>query len=743
MQELLDHNHAAGKLYLQKDRALNTAFAFGTLTTQSETVPGGHPVCKLNGELTLNFSDLLPPAGQTPLFAQAYVVTAATAVDHRLNQAFPNSESMRRKNLDTATGLIKLIEEELRKSHPFASLYKSAYDQWEAAKEEARANNTALPSVQLTLLNNREAKAAHIADPNVHPHRTELPVGVEHVGLVWISATGKPPKFSGIRLAGKEGHIVKIPGHRINSTMFATFFPLLNPKGILGYRWGIPLKGAAINADQATPEEILQNVEDDENNEVQHEDDENNEVQHEDDEVNEVHNEEYDEHEADSQQDDHQVDEMLDREVQGWTARPPKPGPRQFVSQRQFWRYLIHPRGRDMKAEHWLFSHEQLAEYFLIVINNHIERYEMDYRKSVQEQTNLRSCLAADLIAGMEAELGPNATIGKVFMPPNTWPGSRPYMQNKYANLKTIVDQLGGRITWFITFTGNSSWPEIANNLDHRRDESNAWIHNALLVCRVFNAKFNQLMHDVCKLHFLGKGKIVRCSFSYLRFCFSGRGYSIEFQKRGMPHAHILIVLEEGEDTGIPDFVDQYVSAEIPDLPADDNHSLWAEEQRRLHKLVTSHMLHDCGEWCVVGERCSKRFPKPESQFTILPEDNYPMYRRRLPPPEGTVVTDENRNHGNSFLKQKGRVLIPFDNRNVVPYNDALLKKYNCHINIEYVGATKVVEYCFKYVMKGGDRAYIKVTIRKSNLFQKYKTIEKLFRWSSKIGRPRKRSVRF
>ncbi|TMS34337.1 hypothetical protein L596_001959 [Steinernema carpocapsae] len=122
----------------------------------------------------------------------------------------------------------------------------------------------------------------------------------------------------------------------------------------------------------------------------------------------------------------------------------------------------------------------------------------------------------------------------------------------------------------------------------------------------------------MCKHHFLGK--------------VAGWGYSIEFQKRGMPHAHILIVLKKGEDTGTPDFVDQYVSAEIPGLPADNDHSLWAEEQRRLHKLVTSHMLHDCGEWCVIGERCSKRFPKPESQFTILPEDNYPMYRRRSAP---------------------------------------------------------------------------------------------------------------
>ncbi|TMS34328.1 hypothetical protein L596_001952 [Steinernema carpocapsae] len=123
-------------------------------------------------------------------------------------------------------------------------------------------------------------------------------------------------------------------------------------------------------------------------------------------------------------------------------------------------------------------------------------------------------------------------------------------------------------------------------------------------------------------------------------------------------------------------------------------------------------MLHDCGEWCVIGERCSKRFPKPEPVYNSA-GGQLPDVPTTTSAPEGTVVTDENRNQfGNSFLKQKGRALIPFDNRNVVPYNDALLKRYNCHINIEYVGATKVVEYCFKYVLKGGDRAYVKITIR-------------------------------
>ncbi|TMS34326.1 hypothetical protein L596_001950 [Steinernema carpocapsae] len=250
---------------------------------------------------------------------------------------------MRRKNLENA---MTLIEEELRKS---TRLQVSTSQLTTSGKppRKKRVLTTLLFRRAVNAAKQPRARAAHIADPEVHPHRTELPVGVEHVGyvgLVWISATGEPPEFNGIRLTGKEGNIVNMPGHQINPTLFAAFFPLLNPKGVLGYSWGIPLKSATITADQATPKEILQDVEDDEDNEV--------------------HLEEDDEHEADSQQDDHQVDELLDREVRGWTARPPREGPRQFVSQRQFWRYLIHPRGLDMQADHWLFSHEQLADTF-------------------------------------------------------------------------------------------------------------------------------------------------------------------------------------------------------------------------------------------------------------------------------------------------------------------------------------------------------------------------------------------
>ena len=43
----------------------------------------------------------------------------------------------------------------------------------------------------------------------------------------------------------------------------------------------------------------------------------------------------------------------------------------------------------------------------------------------------------------------------------------------------------------------------------------------------------------------------------------------IEFQKRGLPHAHILIILADGDRNLTPDIVDSIVVAELPPGPED------------------------------------------------------------------------------------------------------------------------------------------------------------------------------
>ena len=70
----------------------------------------------------------------------------------------------------------------------------------------------------------------------------------------------------------------------------------------------------------------------------------------------------------------------------------------------------------------------------------------------------------------------------------------------------------------------------------------------------------------------------------------------IEFQKRGLPHAHILIILASDDRSMTADEVDLAVCAELPPDPEDAQDEEEAEQRRRLQDIVLSNMVHGpCG----------------------------------------------------------------------------------------------------------------------------------------------------
>ena len=71
------------------------------------------------------------------------------------------------------------------------------------------------------------------------------------------------------------------------------------------------------------------------------------------------------------------------------------------------------------------------------------------------------------------------------------------------------------------------------------------------LTSRVFRLKLKELMNDLIINEVFGR------VLAHL--------YVVEFQKRGLPHSHILIILDENGKLKTPEDYDHVVCAELPD----------------------------------------------------------------------------------------------------------------------------------------------------------------------------------
>ncbi|GFW07512.1 ATP-dependent DNA helicase [Trichonephila clavipes] len=158
-------------------------------------------------------------------------------------------------------------------------------------------------------------------------------------------------------------------------------------------------------------------------------------------------------------------------------------------------------------------------------------------------------------------------------------------------------------------------------------------------------------------------------------------------QKRGLPHAHILVWLI---NKITPDQIDQIISAEIPDKHIDPN----------LFDVVTKNMIHGpCDAFnnnssCMSDGKCTKRYPRKLVSDNITGNDGYPLYRRRS-------VEDG----GKSVVLNVRNIDIEVDNRWIVPYSPLLSKTFKAHINVEYCNSVKSIKYICKYVNKESDMA--------------------------------------
>ena len=196
------------------------------------------------------------------------------------------------------------------------------------------------------------------------------------------------------------------------------------------------------------------------------------------------------------------------------------------ITCREFYCYHIQVRNKE---KDYLFKAGRLYQEFLCYAQNTNENQRLNFLRLNQQ------ALRADKFKNIEAVVKAEQEKDKIYpddhshkigrkVLPSSFIGGPRWYHAKFQDGMAIVREYR-KPDFFITMTCNPHWSEIQDALgtgEKAEDRPD-------LVARVFNLKKDQLLEDITKKKIFGPTAA---------YC-----WVIEWQKRGLPHMHLLVIL--------------------------------------------------------------------------------------------------------------------------------------------------------------------------------------------------------
>lgn len=242
----------------------------------------------------------------------------------------------------------------------------------------------------------------------------------------------------------------------------------------------------------------------------------------------------------------------------------------------------------------------------------------------------------------------------KTFIPPSLTDSDSYWHQasEKCFNLSCIY----GPPSFFLTVSMNPYWIEAK-----ALKRSNGNFSDSAMISIIFKTKLQTLLRYIQDKNTIGKVN------SYV--------YRIKYQKRGLPHAHILFWTDI--DTSDTVQIDKYVTARYPKQTPILNDSSFVNDMR---VLIDRYQIHKhskrCGKNCY--KECCFHYPQDISNCTKIVNHQFILARN--------------------------------DNeRMIVPFNLEMLALLRCHQCLEPFLSDQCIAYILKYCTKNSDLGTLKM----------------------------------
>ncbi|CAI5689228.1 unnamed protein product [Oreochromis niloticus] len=320
--------------------------------------------------------------------------------------------------------------------------------------------------------------------------------------------------------------------------------------------------------------------------------------------------------------------------------------------------------------------------------------------------------------------------------------GTPAYWQKTTRDLFSMVRQIGTP-QFFVTFSAaEMRWPEVIQAIKRQQGEevdfeALDWSEkceilrsNPVTTMRMFDKRVEALFRDLLFSPAQPLGEII----DYF--------YRVEFQHRGSPHIHMLLWIREkvevdvDDDQTVCDFVDRYISAQLPD----------PEKQPELHKKVTELQKHSKNhtKTCFksVNSGCRFGFPKPPATRTMIvrqDEDSdteaakaklRPLLNLLKEPEAASLTIEQILSRCNLTMNEYEQCLQDINKKTALilkrdpnecwinNYNPDLLEAWNSNLDVSLIlNAYSCIEYLCKYITKkeSGLSEYLKTVIDNSD----------------------------